>query len=488
MPALNEAAQIETVLRALAPWRLAGHEVIVVDGGSSDDTLALAGPLADQVLTGPRGRARQMNFGAARAEGDALLFLHADTRLPPQAWQLVQAALAPSAPAAAQWGRFDVRISGRSRWLPMVARMMNWRSRLSQLATGDQAIFMRKGAFDAVGGFPDQPLMEDIEICKRLRLLSAPAFIAERALTSGRRWDQRGAWSTIWLMWQLRWRYWRGESAETLARAYQWVTQMPEPVPPLKAHSLPPPGLTREASQAPEQPAPHPMTLPRTGIAVMAKAPVAGLAKTRLIPALGANGAAALARRLLCHAVEQAFAAQLGPVQLWVTPSTLHPVFRHLQSRHRLLLRLQPEGDVGQRMAAVFAQAASAEPRLPWLLMGTDLPALDAAMLRRAAAELSNHDAVFVPALDGGYGLVGLQQPQRELFDNMIWSTAEVMQHTRSRLQAAGLRHAELPAIPDIDEPADLQHLPAAWGLTLAAPQSLAPPGGCDEPDGTPRC
>lgn len=222
VPALNEAAQIQAILQALAPWRLAGHEVIVVDGGSSDNTLALAAPLADQALTAPRGRARQMNFGAARAKGKVLLFLHADTTLPPHAWRLVEAALADSPLSdAAQWGRFDVRISGRSRWLPMVATLMNWRSRLSGLATGDQAIFMRKSVFDAIGGFPDQPLMEDIEICKRLRLLSPPACIAERALTSGRRWDSRGAWSTIWLMWQLRWRYWRGESADSLARAYR---------------------------------------------------------------------------------------------------------------------------------------------------------------------------------------------------------------------------------------------------------------------------
>lgn len=204
-----------------------------------------------------------------------------------------------------------------------------------------------------------------------------------------------------------------------------------------------------------------------TGIAILAKAPMAGLAKTRLIPALGADGAAALAQRLLQHAVAQAVAAQIGPVALWVTPTTAHPAFTQLPARDQLRLSLQAEGDVGQRMAAVFEQVAATAQPLPWLLMGTDLPAIDAAMLRRAAAELASHDAVFVPALDGGYGLVGLHRPCRALFDNIRWSTHEVMQQTRAKLHAAGLRHAELPAVPDIDEPEDLKHLPAEWRLAF---------------------
>ena len=206
------------------------------------------------------------------------------------------------------------------------------------------------------------------------------------------------------------------------------------------------------------------MTGARTApaIAVMAKAPVPGLAKTRLAPALGLEGAAALALRLLQHAVAQAAAARLGPVTLWAAPDTLHPVFAQLQALHGLTLAVQGEGDIGQRMARVFEQAF-VDTCGPLLLMGSDLPGLSAAVLRDAAAALAGHDAVFVPALDGGYGLVGLHRPMPDLFDGVAWSTPQVMAQTRQRLAAAGLCHAELPPLADIDEPADLVHLPAGW-------------------------
>jgi rSAM/selenodomain-associated transferase 2 len=217
VPVLDEAAGIEASLRALAPQRAAGHEVIVVDGGSRDATATLAAPLADRVLASERGRAHQMNAGAAAAQGDVLLFLHADTLLPP----LADARLLQAVVAGARWGRFDVRIAGRSRWLPVVAQLMNWRSRWSGIATGDQGIFVRTDLFRQIGGFAPQPLMEDIELSCRLRRFSPPACLKERVLTSGRRWETRGVWRTIVLMWRLRWRYWRGETPEALARAYR---------------------------------------------------------------------------------------------------------------------------------------------------------------------------------------------------------------------------------------------------------------------------
>lgn len=218
MPVLNESAEVAAALHALAGLRHGGAELLVVDGGSSDNTVALCRGLADQVLTAPRGRARQMNAGARAASGDWLLFVHADTRLPPGAAARVAGAL--SSPGRV-WGRFDVQISGRSAVLPVVAACMNLRSRLTGIATGDQAIFVRRSAFDAVGGYPDQPLMEDIELSRRLRRLGRPACLRERVLTSGRRWDQRGAWRTIALMWRLRLLYWLGVPAERLALAYR---------------------------------------------------------------------------------------------------------------------------------------------------------------------------------------------------------------------------------------------------------------------------
>lgn len=204
-------------LLALSPLRARGVQVIVVDGGSQDDSLAQARPLVDLAVVSHRGRARQMNTGASLARGDVLLFLHADTQLPDAADAIVLEAIA----AGARWGRFDVHIEGNSPMLQVVASMMNLRSRLSGIATGDQAVFVKRADFQSVGGFPDQPLMEDIELSKRLRRLAAPACLRERVSTSGRRWESRGVWRTIWLMWRLRWRYWRGESPEQLARAYR---------------------------------------------------------------------------------------------------------------------------------------------------------------------------------------------------------------------------------------------------------------------------
>jgi len=222
-------------------------------------------------------------------------------------------------------------------------------------------------------------------------------------------------------------------------------------------------------------PAPQPPTL---HIAILAKAPVAGLAKTRLAPALGAAGAAALAERLLRHAVAQAVGAAPGCVTLWAAPDTTHPVFADLARQHSLALAVQPTPpDLGLRMAAVidasFARIDRDRPSA-LLLMGSDIPALDSAMLQRAAAALQTRPVVFVPALDGGYALVGLrhdaeaQHPglHAALFAGMVWSTPTVMAETRARLAGLGCKGvvaAELPAVPDIDEPADLVHLPAGW-------------------------
>ena len=217
MPALNEAAGIERVLQRLQPLRERGVEVVLVDGGSRDGTARIATPWVDAVVDSPRGRALQMNAGAAVARADALLFLHADTRLPEGADVLVSRALA----GGACWGRFDVRIEGRPWLLRVVAALMNLRSRLSGIATGDQAIFVTRAAFERVGGFPGQPLMEDVEVSRRLKALGRPACLRARVVTSGRRWEERGVWRTIVLMWWLRWRYWRGEPAERLAQAYR---------------------------------------------------------------------------------------------------------------------------------------------------------------------------------------------------------------------------------------------------------------------------
>ena len=217
MPVLDEAAEIDAALAALVPLRADGQQLIVVDGGSRNGTLAQCSGRADVVLQAPRGRASQMNAGAAQAQGDVLLFLHADTRLPGDAGVAIEQAIS----AGVQWGRFDVTITGRSPMFPVISALMNLRSRRTGIATGDQAIFVRRDLFERIGGYADLPLMEDIDLCKRLRVCSAPACLRQRVSTSGRRWERHGVWRTIILMWRLRWRFWRGEPAESLARAYR---------------------------------------------------------------------------------------------------------------------------------------------------------------------------------------------------------------------------------------------------------------------------
>lgn len=217
IPVLDEAPGIAAALQAVEPLRARGHEVIVVDGGSTDGTQALAAPLADRVVAAPRGRALQMNRGAALAAREAFVFLHADTRLPADADRLVAAALAGG---GRDWGRFDVRIDGRSPLLALVGRCMNLRSRLTGIATGDQAIFVTRRAFDRIGGFPEIALMEDIAFSRRARRLSAPACLRAAALTSGRRWDRHGVVRTVLLMWRLRLAFFLGAHPDELARRY----------------------------------------------------------------------------------------------------------------------------------------------------------------------------------------------------------------------------------------------------------------------------
>jgi rSAM/selenodomain-associated transferase 2 len=218
VPALNEAANIVGALERLQPLRARGHEVIVVDGGSEDGTVKLAQPLADRVLKAPRGRARQMNAGAEHASGDVLLFLHADTRLPEDADRLIAERLPGTALA---WGRFDVVIEGRPLMLKVIAAAMNLRSRVTGVCTGDQGIFVHRELFQRIGGYPPIELMEDIALTGMLRRRARPICLAPRVITSGRRWERRGVWRTMALMWWLRLRYFFGASPAHLRRLYE---------------------------------------------------------------------------------------------------------------------------------------------------------------------------------------------------------------------------------------------------------------------------
>ena len=217
MPILNEALQIEACLSALQPLRAQDCELIVADGGSRDQGVALAEPLADRVLVGTKGRAMQMNAGAQQASGDILWFLHADSLPPPDAAQRIRSAL--ESPERG-WGRFDVRLSGRRPLLRVVEGAMNFRSRLTGIATGDQGVFVRRSLFERVGGFPSIALMEDIALSRLLKRHSRPVCLRQRLQTSSRRWERDGILRTILLMWRLRLAYFLGADPARLARIY----------------------------------------------------------------------------------------------------------------------------------------------------------------------------------------------------------------------------------------------------------------------------
>lgn len=420
VPALDEVRGIVATLAPLQPLRVEGHEVIVVDGGSSDATLAIATPLSDRAFVAARGRALQMNAGAAKATGDVLLFLHADSRLDASAIGMLASEVARS---GRRWGRFDVTIAGGSRVLRLVAAMMNARSRLTGIATGDQGIFVDRALFNAVGGFPGQALMEDVELSKRLKRAAGPPLcLTERVLTSGRRWESRGTWRTIVAMWRWRFAYWRNADPRRLADEYR---------------------TARAAT---------PIVLQ-----VFAKSPVAGCVKTRLAASIGDEAAAALYARLceltLTTAVAARSARLVDEIELWCAPDADAPGFAEWRDRYGIALRTQSGADLGARMRDALDSALARGSRA--VLIGTDCPILDVAYLARAVAALETCDAVFGPAEDGGYVLVGLAR-RIDAFSGIPWSAPNTMSATRAKIGSLGAVWQELPTLWDVDEARDL--------------------------------
>jgi rSAM/selenodomain-associated transferase 2/rSAM/selenodomain-associated transferase 1 len=404
IPTLNEEAAIAQTLAPLQELRTSGHEIVVADGGSDDRTLALAAPLADRLVGAPRGRARQMNAGAAQATGDVLLFLHADSRLDGAGVPMLLAAAAKS---GRRWGRFDVAIDGRSRLLPIVAMLMNARSRATGIATGDQGIFVDRTLFTRLGGFADLPLMEDVELSHRLkRVAGAPLCLPRHLVTSGRRWDQHGAWRTIVTMWRLRYDYWRGADPRALAVRY-----------------LPP-----TASRQPT-------------LQIFAKDPRPGTVKTRLARSIGDDAAARiyveLALRCFAAAHEARRRGAFSRVELWCAPAPLSPICIDWAQRFGFAVHAQQGNDLGSRLRHATTSALARGERV--LVIGTDCPLLDADALADAGAALQSNDAVLVPAEDGGYVALGLARPV-DAFSGIAWSSADVAAATRRRLVAAGLR------------------------------------------------
>ncbi|MCX7100232.1 MAG: TIGR04283 family arsenosugar biosynthesis glycosyltransferase [Methylobacter sp.] len=215
IPVVNEARHLAGRLQALQALRNC-CQLLLVDGESNDDSEKIAKPLVDQVLFSPRGRARQMNFGASQAHAELLLFLHADTHLPDDAVNQIVESVAQGY----HWGRFDVSFDSPQAIFKLIAFMMNWRSRLTGIATGDQALFMTRQAFNVINGFPDIELMEDITVCSSLKKLGKPCCLKSKVVTSARRWQEQGIIKTILLMWWLRLRYFLGANPSDLLLRY----------------------------------------------------------------------------------------------------------------------------------------------------------------------------------------------------------------------------------------------------------------------------
>ena len=378
-----------------------------------------------------------MNAGAALATGRILLFLHADSRLPADGVATLVRELGRS---DRRWGRFDVAIAGRAHALRWVEALMNLRSRATGIATGDQAIFVERALFLEVGGYPDQPLMEDIEISRRLkRAAGAPLCLRQRVVTSARRWERHGPWRTVLAMWRWRFAYWRGVDPVALAAEYG-------------------------AGRAPS----------RVTLQVFAKNPVPGTVKTRLASAIGADEAAAhyvrLVERTLATAVAAREAGIVDRVELWCAPDVDAPAFSAWRERYDVELRAQAGDDLGAKMRHALHEAVAGGSRA--VLIGTDCPAFDLSYLARAVAALDEHAAVFGPAEDGGYVLVGLARPI-DAFSGIPWSSAGTMAATRAKLRSAGIDWQELPTLWDVDAPSDL----ARWQALTAAPSPPSAPG-----------
>ena len=436
IPVWNEEDGIVACLECLRPLAEGGHEIIVVDGGSSDQTRALARPLCTLLLRGGRGRGLQMNLGARFAVGDMLLFLHADNRLPEQAEAVLTAAFANGEP---DWGWFDVRLEGRRGVFRLIAALMNLRARLSGVCTGDQALFVPASLFRRAGGFPEIPLMEDIAICRRLGRIARPQPQRFPTLTSARRWENQGVLRTILQMWRLRLLYFFGVSPERLAREYY-------------------PALHGSGPGYP---------YPGARILVFAKAPEAGKVKTRLARDIGAEAALGLYLAMLRRVFATVEQAALAEAHLWAAGDPRHPELLGLcdvRCIHR-----QEGDDLGERMRHAAARELAAEDVDSVLIIGSDCPALTADYLESALAALADGvELVLGPARDGGYVLIGLRKVPAGLFDGVEWGGANVREQTLARAGELGLRRHLLAPSWDVDTAADLPLLqelrpPLSW-------------------------
>lgn len=426
IPVLNDLEALKRLLPALQEYRNQGHELLIVDGGSTDGSVTYARSLADRILMTGTGRGRQMNLGAENARHDILFFLHADSQLPPDAGNLIIKAM--SQPGKS-WGRFDVRLDAYGAAYTLIAFMMNLRSRVSGVATGDQGIFVRKQCFQKAGSYADIPLMEDIALSKALRKSAWPVCLHEKLVTSARRWRNQGLVKTIVLMWWLRLAYIAGVSPATLAK---WYT------PKVKTK------------------------VGKRGLILFARSPKLGQVKTRLEPALGQQLTLALYQRMLQRQIELVETFSEVEKEMWLEGDFRHADYRNFSGQ----LKAQQGKGIGERMH--HAMQALLGRCTAVVLIGCDCPDLDTRHVESAFQYLEEGaDVVLGPAKDGGYVLIGMKQANAQLFQGIDWGTEQVLSQTRSQIRAQGLSWKELEPVQDIDEPEDLAFLGEDFRILL---------------------
>lgn len=444
IPVLNEQESITVRLSALQQLRSHGCEVILVDGGSADDTVTLAQPLVDQVLCSKKGRALQMNEGAAVASANILLFLHADTELPEGADKLLIRAVSQSANV---WGWFLVKFRKQSLVFNMISRGMNWRASLTHICTGDQALFITRNLFESIGGFPEIPLMEDIAISKILRRRARPKLIRSPVFTSTRRWDKHGVVETVLFMWWLRLLYFLGSNPGQLAKHYY---PQQAAVPSVRA------SLSTSLGSIPSRNSNY--AFPNSRILVFAKDPVPGKVKTRLEPAIGIRGSLHLHRAMITRICNLVGASYLAPWQLWVTENISHEFF--LNHCNKKDIYLQGKGDIGCKMADAAVRTLANSVSASLLIIGSDCPSIDESYLKTALEQLAGGiDVVLGPAEDGGYVLIGLNAANNRLFSDIDWGTDRVLVQTLTRARKLGLSSVCMDVLWDLDRPTDLDRL-----------------------------
>ena len=426
VPALDEASALPGLLADLSKLALE-HEVVVVDGGSRDDTVAAARAGDALVLRSPPGRGRQMNAGAAFLRADWLLFLHADSRLDAAAREAVRRHVARDDPAAAHFG---LALAHPHFWYRLVEGGQRLRERLFGLVYGDQGLLAPRKLFFQMGSFPDEPVMEDVVLALKLRRAGRLKRLPAVLTSSARRYEEEGKVRAFLRNARAISRFMAGTPASALAPNY--------------------PPRRRPAGHEPPAP-PNPAAL-----LVFAKAPHPGAVKTRLAATAGHDVAAEAYRRM-----GRMIAVQLAdaPAEMTVCfdPPDAEPEMRRWLDPLPRRYVPQGDGDLGERMSRMVSRALTGPNRASRVVVvGTDAPAVDADAVARALTALDSADAVLGPSNDGGYYLVGLKAPCPDLFRSIPWSTSGVLNATATRARDLGLEVTYLEAQTDMDTAADL--------------------------------